>query len=107
MYQEIKNGNLIFSCCYSFEHDFVDEWIKSSSKELSDELKAREHEKSDHVNIVWNVKVGCLQHLSRNHFVSHEIFLSAFVCVSNRWAGFLYALLGILSFIFNESVFLK
>lgn len=47
-------------CCYSFEHDFIDEGSVAGSKELSDEHKARESMKSDHVNIVWNAKVDCL-----------------------------------------------
>ena len=53
---------------------------------LSDELKAREPEKSDHMNIVWNVKVGCLEHLSNvfyNHSVSHEISLYVLVPSAN------------------------
>lgn len=61
------------SCCYSFEHDFVEGTV-SGSKEHNDELMAREPEKPDHVNTVWNVKVGCLEYVSDvyyNHSFSH------------------------------------
>lgn len=61
-------------CCCSFEHDFIEEGTVSGSKEHSDELMAKELEKPNHVNTVWNVKVGCLENVADAHYnqsVSH------------------------------------
>lgn len=70
------------SCCCSFEHDFIEEGTVSASKEHFDELMARELEKSNNVNTVWNVKVGCLENVADAHCnqsVSHG-FLK-FLCL--------------------------